>query len=159
MELVAVAAVAENGVIGRDGELPWEHVEADVRQYRERVAGHPVVLGRRTFESMRDDLPGRVQVVVSRSDPTYPEASARVVDGVDAALDALAALGDETAYVLGGGGIYELFLSECDRLVLSRIPGEYEGDAWFPDLDESWSLVAETPMAGFTLEEWTRTDA
>jgi dihydrofolate reductase len=158
MELVAVAAVAENGVVGADGELPWEHVEADVRQYRERVAGHPVVLGRRTFESMRDDLPGRAQVVVSRSDPSYPEASAHVVDGVEAALAVLEALDGETAYVLGGGAIYELFLPVCDRLVLSRIPGEYEGDARFPAFDDAWTLVEESPMPGFTLEEWTRTD-
>lgn len=57
MQLVSVAALAENRAIGRDGEVPWPHIEADVRQYRERVAGSPVILGRRTFDSMRDHLP------------------------------------------------------------------------------------------------------
>jgi len=67
VQLVSVAALAENRAIGRDGEVPWPHIEADVRQYRERVAGSPVILGRRTFDSMRDHLPGSRQIVVSRS--------------------------------------------------------------------------------------------
>ncbi|WP_066411335.1 dihydrofolate reductase [Halorubrum aethiopicum] len=88
MRLVSVAAVAENGVIGSDGEVPWPHIEADVRQYRERVADSPVILGRRTFDSMRDDLPGSRQIVVSRSVSSVDVPTAVVVDGVEAAIEA-----------------------------------------------------------------------
>ena len=83
MELVSVAAVAENGVIGNDGELPWPSIPADRRQYRERVAGSPVVLGRRTFESMREDLPGSTQVVLSRSEQSFEETSAHHASGAE----------------------------------------------------------------------------
>ena len=77
MKLVSVAAVAENGVIGRDGELPWESIPADKRQYRNRVADAPVILGRRTFDSMRDDLPGSHQIVLSRAERDYGVDSRR----------------------------------------------------------------------------------
>jgi len=110
VQLVTVAALAENRTIGVDGEVPWPHIEADVRQYRERVAGSPVVLGRRTFDSMRDDLPGARQIVVSRSVDAVDAPTAVVADGADAALDAAreiltaGAFPDDTVYVLGGGG-------------------------------------------------------
>ncbi len=88
MRLVSVAAVAENGVIGNDGEVPWPHLPADVEQYRERVADSPVILGRKTFESMREDLPGSRQIVVSRSADAVDDPTALVAGGVEAALDA-----------------------------------------------------------------------
>jgi len=159
VELVSVAAVSDNLAIGRDGEIPWESLPEDRRQYRERVADSPVILGRRTFESMRDDLPGRVQVVVSREERSYEESSARPVTGVEEALAAVAETGAETAYVLGGAAIYELFLPHVDRMVLSRVPGEYEADAFYPEWDESeWERVSETPYENFTLQEWVRRD-
>jgi dihydrofolate reductase len=157
-ELIAVAAVAENGVIGREGELPWASIPADRRQYRRRVADWPVVLGRRTFDSMRDDLPGSAQVVLSRSESDFGVDSAHHASGVDDAMGTVASLGRDRAYVLGGAGIYDLFQPVVDRMVLSRIPGEYHGDAHFPEWDpEEWRLVETTPYEAFTLEEWTRT--
>jgi len=181
MELVSVAALAENGVIGREGELPWPSIPADKRQYRERAAGSPVILGRRTFESMRDDLPGARQIVVSRSLDSVDEPTAAVADGVDAALDrareivgdapdpvdgagagdgdATGDVGDDAVYVLGGATIYELFQPHVDRLVLSHVRGEYEGDSRFPAFDEDdWTVVSEEPHDRFVLREWVRAD-
>jgi len=157
MELVTVAAVAANGVIGRDGELPWPSIPADRRQYRTRVAEWPVILGRRTFESMREDLPGTAQVVLSRSDPEYDIESVHPASGVDEAVDVAESLDADRAYVLGGAAIYELFQPVVDRLLLSRIPEAYDGDAYFPEWDgENWTLVERTPYEEFTLEEWAR---
>ncbi|ESS03840.1 MAG: dihydrofolate reductase [uncultured archaeon A07HR67] len=158
MRLVSVAAVAENGVIGDDGEVPWPHLAEDVEQYRERVAGSPVILGRRTFDSMRGDLPGSQQIVVSRSVECVDEPTAAVVGGVDEALDRARGLApDETVYVLGGGAIYGLFQPHVDAMVLSRIDGRYEGDTRFPEWDrEKWALTAETEYDGFTLRTWHR---
>ena len=157
MKLVSVAAVAENGVIGDDGELPWPSIPADRRQYRERVAGSPVVLGRRTFESMREDLPGSAQVVLSRSERSFEEPSAHHAAGVEEAVEVAASLGADTAYVLGGGGIYELFQPHVDRMVLSRVPGEYEGDSTYPEWNrEEWERTDSTEYDRFTLEEWRR---
>jgi dihydrofolate reductase len=157
VELVSVAAVAENGVIGRDGEIPWPSIPADRRQYRTRVADHPVILGRQTFEAMRDDLPGAAQIVLSRRDRAYDVASAHHAAGVDDAVETAHALDASRAYVIGGGGIYVLFQPYVDRMVLSRVPGEYEGDTSFPEWDpDEWDLAETTEYEAFTLEEWVR---
>jgi dihydrofolate reductase len=157
MELISVAAVADNGVIGRNGELPWPSVPADKRQYRNRIADWPVILGRRTFDSMRDDLPGRAQVVLSRSASDYGIESAHHASGVDDAIETVESLGDDRAYVIGGAGIYALFQPVVDRMILSRIPDEYDGDAYFPEWNtDEWTVVDRTPYDEFTLEEWVR---
>ena len=161
MKLVSVAALAENRVIGRDGEVPWPHIEADVRQYRERVAGSPVILGRRTFDSMLDDLPGSRQIVVSRSVDAVDVETASVANGdgeaIELAREAAAETGVETVYVLGGGGIYELFQPHLDGMALSHVDGAYEGDTYYPEWDErEWEVDAETEYDRFTLREWVR---
>jgi len=157
MELITVAAVAENGVIGRNGELPWPSIPADKRQYRNRIADWPVILGRRTFNSMRADLPGTAQIVLSRSASEYDVESAHHAGGIDDAVTAVESLGSDRAYVIGGAGIYELFQPVVDRMVLSRVPGEYDGDAYFPEWDvNEWTVVDRTPYDDFTLEEWVR---
>ncbi|QAU12963.1 dihydrofolate reductase [Halorubrum sp. BOL3-1] len=161
MRLVSIAAVAENRVIGRDGEVPWPHIEADVRQYRERVAGSPVILGRRTFDSMRDDLPGSRQIVVSRSVDGVDVPTATVGSGDEAAIElareAAEEVGVETVYVLGGGGIYELFQPHLDGMALSHVDGAYEGDTRYPDWNgDEWEVTAETEYDRFTLREWVR---
>ena len=161
MKLVSVAAVAENRVIGNDGEVPWPHIEADVRQYRERVAGSPVILGRRTFDSMRGDLPGSRQIVVSRSVEAVDVPTATVANGdeeaIDLAREAADEVGVDTVYVLGGGGIYELFQPHLDGMALSHVDGAYEGDTRYPEWDEDeWEVTKETAYDRFTLREWAR---
>lgn len=157
MELVSVAAVADNLVIGMDGELPWESIPADKRQYRQRIADDPVILGRQTFESMRDDLPGRAQIVLSRTERRFDVDTAFHAGSVEAAIEITESMDAETAYVIGGGAIYDLFQPHLDRMVLSRVPGEYEGDSFYPEWDtSSWNLVSETEYERFTLQEWKR---
>lgn len=157
MELVSVAAVADNLVIGRDGELPWDSLPEDKQQYRARIADAPVILGRRTFESMLDDLPGRAQIVLSRTEREYDIETAYHAGSVEEAVDIAASLGAETAYVIGGADVYALFQPHLDRMVLSRVPDEYDGDAYYPEWNpDDWELVDETPFAGFTVEEWER---
>jgi len=157
MELVSVAAVSENDVIGRDGELPWESIPADKRQYRRRVADAPVVLGRRTFESMRGDLPGSHQIVLSRTQRDFDVDTAFHASSVDEAVAIAESLGADTVYVLGGAAIYALFQPHIDRMILSRVPGEYEGDFRYPEWEETdWHFTSSEQREGFTLEEWVR---
>ena len=157
MELVSVAAVADNLAIGQDGDIPWESIPEDREQYRSRIADDPVILGRRTFDSMRDDLPGSAQIVMSRSEGAFDVETAHHAADVEAATDLADELGDDVAYVIGGAAIYELFLPHVDRMVLSRVPGEYEADTFYPEWDDDeWELVAETPYDRFTLQEWER---
>jgi len=157
MNIVAVAAVSENGVIGAGAELPWD-LPREVARYRERVSGETVVLGRKTFEMFdHDDLPGARQLVLSRGNPAYDVESVTVVGSVDAAIETARSAGAETLYVLGGAGVYEAFLPESDRMYISRVDGEYGGDARFPDFDrEAWTLESEERYEGYTLETWIR---
>jgi len=157
MELASVAALAENRVIGRDGELPWESIPADKQQYRARIADEPVVLGRRTFDSMRDDLPGRAQIVLSRTEQAFDVATAFHAEDLDAAVERAASLDAETAYVIGGAQIYALFQPHLDKMFLSRVHGVYEGDTYYPEWDrDEWELNEATEYDRFTLERWVR---
>ena len=159
MELVSVAAIADNRVIGDEGELPWPSIPADKQQYRERIATDPVILGRVTFESMLDDLPGAAQIVLSRSEREFDVPTAHHAAGVDDAIAVAEGLDTETVYVIGGAVIYNLFQPHIDRMVLSRVAGEYEGDSFYPEWDDkAWALESTTEYDRFRLEEWGRVD-
>jgi len=157
MELVSVAAIDETRAIGIAGELPWPSIPADKEQYRKRIADHPVILGRVTYESMLDDLPGRAQIVLSRSEQSFEVETAHYASGVDEAVEIAAGLGSETAYVIGGEKIYQLFQPHLDRMVLSRVPGTYDADTYYPEWNEEhWELGSTTEYDRFMLEEWVR---
>jgi dihydrofolate reductase len=145
MQVALVAAVAENGVIGAEGGMPW-HYPADLKRFKETTTGHPVIMGRRTYESivarLGEPLPGRTSVVLSTRNLDLPEAAVHAPD-VDAAIDLAREecreRGVETVYVVGGATVYEQFLDEADRLVLTEIHEAHEGDTYFPDRDqEDW---------------------
>ena len=147
MRLALVAAVAENGVIGVDGGMPWHYPE-DLRRFKQTTMGHPVVMGRRTYESIASrlggPLPARTNVVLSRqADLDLPEGAVHATD-VEAALAAAAAALDgdqETVYVAGGGSVYEQLLPEADELRVTEIPEAPNGDAHFPEIGEVWTVV------------------
>jgi dihydrofolate reductase len=144
IEVVLVAAVAENGVIGNDGEMPWHYPE-DLRRFKERTMGHPVIMGRRTFESIHarlgEPLPGRTNVVLT-SDPSLLPDGVVPATSIEAAIGAAAETGAETAFVIGGASVYEQFVSRADRLAITEIDAEYEGDTYFPTVD--WERWRET---------------
>jgi dihydrofolate reductase len=140
-----VAAVAANGVIGANGRLPW-HLPEDLRHFKALTLGHPVIMGRRTWESLGRALPGRENIVVTRA-PGYEAPGASVAASLDAAL-ALCA-GEPTAFVIGGGELYAEALAVADGLVLTEIRRDYPGDARFPDYDRSaWRETQRKPQTG-----------
>jgi len=160
-EIALIAAVAENGVIGVDGEMPW-HLPADLRHFKETTTGHPVVMGRLTYESIAADiggpLPGRTNIVLSRGSPELPDEVV-VVDSVVAAVDAAkgAAGEGETVYVIGGATIYEQFLPRAERLVITEIHDTYEGDTRFPSWNRSeWVERSREDHDGFAFVEYER---
>ena len=134
MRLSLVAAVARGGVIGRDSGIPWRLPE-DMQRFREITMGHPVVMGRRTWESLPDrfrPLPGRANVVVTRN----PDWSAQGADRAGSIEEAFRALEDEPqVFVIGGGEIYAAALPLADELLLTEIEAEIEGDTYFPEWD------------------------
>lgn len=144
-EIVIVAAVARNGAIGRDGGLVWSE-PADQRHFRTVTMGWPVIMGRRTWESLPDrfrPLPGRRNLVVSR-DPAYAAPGAEVVASLDAAL---AAAGDvQRVCVIGGAQLYAAALPRADELELTEIDAELDGDTFFPDWDRTrFDAVSRAP--------------
>ena len=143
--LALIAACARGGVIGIENRLPW-HLPEDMKFFRETTRGKPVIMGRKTWESLPAafrPLPGRVNIVVSRN-PAFEAPGASVVASLEAAV---AAAGDaETAFVIGGAELYRQALPLADRLVLTEIDQPYEGDAFFPDFDRSlWHETAREP--------------
>ena len=155
MRISLVVAVAENGVIGRDGELPW-HLPDDLKAFKQITLGKPVLMGRKTWESIGRPLPGRHNVVITRQ-PDFVADGATVVDSPESALELLA---DEAeVMVIGGGAIYRAFLDQADRIFLTRVEAAVDGDATFPALNPGdWTEVSrehhaadERHAAGFTL--------
>ncbi|WP_436925221.1 dihydrofolate reductase [Halosimplex amylolyticum] len=144
IEIALVAAVAENDVIGADGEMPWHYPE-DLAHFKETTMGHPVIMGRVTYESISAQLggplPGRTNVVLTRSGVDAPEEVVQV-ESVEAAVEAAAGTGGATAFVAGGATVYEQFLPRADRLVLTEVPGEPDGDTFFPEWERGdWTEV------------------
>lgn len=131
--LSIIAAVASNRVIGRDNDLPW-HLPEDLKQFRCLTMGHHIIMGRKTFESLGRLLPGRTTVVVSRQ-PGYAVEGAKVAAGLREALAACA--GDEEVFVIGGAELYREALALADKLYLTEIEAEFDGDAWFPEYDRA----------------------
>ncbi len=138
-----VAAVAANGVIGAGGKLPW-HLPEDLRHFRALTLGHPVIMGRKTWEAIGRPLPGRENIVVTRA-AGYEAPGAHVAASLDAAL-ALCA-GEPVAFVIGGGEIYTAALPVADGLVLTEIDRAFAGDARFPEFDRrAWRETQRKPQ-------------
>jgi len=140
-----VAAVAANGVIGAGGKLPWRLPE-DLKHFKALTLGHPVIMGRKTWESLGKPLPGRENIVVTRA-AGYDAPGASVASSLDAAL-ALCA-GEPTVFVIGGGELYAEALPVADGLVLTEIQRDYAGDARFPPYDRAaWRETQRKPQTG-----------
>lgn len=131
MDIAIIVAADENGVIGRDNRLPWR-LPADLRHFREITLGKPVVMGRRTYESIGKPLVGRHNIVLTRQPGTVIEGCT-VVHSLDGAIDAA---GDAAELmIIGGAAIYRESLGLVNRIYLTRVHTAVEGDTWFPDID------------------------
>jgi dihydrofolate reductase len=128
-----VAAVAANGIIGRDGKLPW-HLPEDLKHFKRVTLGHPVIMGRKTWQSLKGPLPGRENIVITRQ-PGYRAPGAAVASSLEAAL-ALCA-GESVACVIGGEQIFKDALPLASGLVMTEIRQDFEGDTRFPHYDRS----------------------
>lgn len=146
MRVSLIAAVAENGTIGRDGRLPW-HLPDDLKRFRALTTGHHVIMGRRTFESIGRPLPQRTNLVISR-DPSLRIDGAHVLPTLETAIEHARAAGESEAFVIGGAAIYALALPVADRIYLTRVAARVGGDAFFPPIDQAeWVEFASEPHA------------
>ncbi len=139
MKISLIAAMDNHRLIGRENGLPW-HLPADFSHFKQVTMGKPVIMGRKTFESIGRPLPGRTNVIISRSG--FSAEGVIVVDSISAALQAVE--GAEEAMVIGGANLYEQMLPMAHKMYLTLVDAECDGDAWFPSFDESeWEVVDE----------------
>lgn len=136
-----MVAIGSNGVIGNDGGMPWPRT-GDQRQFKDLTMGHPIVMGRTTYESIGRPLPGRTSIVLTR-DPSWSAEGVEVAHTLPDALEVAAGLDDDT-YLIGGAQVYAEALAAglVDRLVVTHVHLSPHGDAWFPEID--WAAWSET---------------
>jgi dihydrofolate reductase len=158
--ITLIVAATDSGVIGRDNTLPW-HLPDDLKRFKRLTLGKPVVMGRRTFESIGKPLPGRHNIVVTR-DAHYRREGVTVVHGVD---EAVRSAGDAPEImIIGGADLFRLFLPGAGRLHLTRVHGDVAGDVHWPGIDErEWRLLEserhdldERHAHAFTFELWEK---
>ncbi|HDC4321493.1 type 3 dihydrofolate reductase [Aeromonas hydrophila] len=162
MMISMIAAMAHDRVIGLDNQMPW-HLPADLAHFKRVTLGKPVLMGRKTFESIGRPLPGRRNLVISRN-PDYRADGVEVIDSVDAALALLAGSDVAELMVIGGGHLYGQLLPRADRLYLTRIDLAVEGDTRFPAFDEGdWLCIEREPHQpdeknphSYCFETWQR---
>ena len=165
LPLSLIAALGENRVIGVDNSMPW-HLPADFKYFKATTLGKPIIMGRKTWDSLGRPLPGRLNLVVSRQTDLQLEG-AEVFASLDAAVERAQAWAKEQGVsevmLIGGAQLYTQALADADRLYLTRVGLSPQGDAWFPEFDQAqWTLVSNEPHAAeegkpaFSFEVWER---
>ncbi|AMO58453.1 dihydrofolate reductase [Endozoicomonas montiporae CL-33] len=144
-----IAAVAENNAIGINNKMPW-YLPGDLRYFKAVTMGKPIIMGRKTFDSLRKPLPGRTNIVITR-DSEWQHDGVKVVHSLTEALalaeDIALINGNDEVMVIGGAQIYEQALDKADRLYLTKVYQSFEGDAFFPEIVESdWLETARQDM-------------
>lgn len=155
-----IAAVAANGVIGADGDMPWR-IPEDFAFFKRTTMGHPLVMGRATFDSIGRPLPGRRSIVITRSH-TWSHEGVEVAHSLEDALSVAASgVGGDEIYVAGGGQVYRQAMPHADRLLVTEVDLEPEGQVTFPSIDpDVWTEVSRVPVAdggiSFAFVEYVR---
>ncbi len=149
MKKSIIVAIAWNGVIGRDGGLPW-HLPEDLRHFKKTTMGHHVLMGRKTYESIGKPLKGRKFLVVSASGfelelaEDTPAEAVTVIESLESAFGVAAERGETELMIAGGARVYEQVMDDVDRLYVTRVDTTFEGDAYFPFIDSDvWELASE----------------
>ena len=155
-EIVIIAAVARNRVIGKDNKLLW-NIPEDMAHFKALTAGHTVIMGRKTWESLPQrfrPLPGRSNIIITRQ-PDYPAPGAEVADSLENALKLASTA--TIAFIIGGEQIYTQAMALADRLEITEVDQEPEGDAWFPEIAAvDWEKTAKTEGNGFAFLTYRR---
>lgn len=144
--LSAIAAMSDNRVIGINNQLPWR-LPADLRHFKSLTTGHPILMGRKTYESIGRPLPNRINIIITRN-PALTIPDCIVVTTFEAALERAAALEKQEIFIIGGAEVYQQSLPFLDRIYLTVVHDNFEGDAFFPVLDmQIWKQIESTTYA------------
>lgn len=142
MLISAISAVSQNNVIGKNNTLPW-HLPADMRFFKQTTMGHPVIMGRKTYDSFEKALPGRENIVITRQkDYSLPDAT--VVNSLENALEKATILHNDEIFILGGSQIFEQSMPILNRIYLTRIHEHFDGDTFFPEINfKEWEKIRD----------------
>lgn len=151
MIISLIVAVAQNGVIGKDNQLPW-HIPEDLRFFKTVTMGHHIIMGRKNYQSIGRALPGRTSLVLSRQ-LDYMAPGCTVLPSLEAALQYAHESGEVEAFVIGGAEIYRQALSQAQRIYLTQVHSEFSGDVYFPDWDQK--SQAPTPLGPNWQIKWS----
>jgi dihydrofolate reductase len=158
MERIIIVAISENNVIGKDGDIPW-HFPEDLKHFKEKTTGNAVIMGRKTFESLPESyrpLPDRKNIVLTRSGLEEKHEDVEEVEDLKKAYKEARKFG-EKAFIIGGATVYEQTLDEVDKLVLTRIHEEYEGDTFFPKINkDKWEEETREDREKLSFIEYRR---
>ncbi len=152
MKISLIVAMASNRVIGLNNQMPW-HLSADLKKFKKITLGAPILMGRKTYESIGRPLPGRTNIIISRN-PRYQQPGCLVFNGIDKALESCC--DRDEVFVIGGSDFYKSMLPVADTLYLTQIHQEFPGDTFFPEIDaKQWAEVErediqDDPDAGFS---------
>lgn len=142
MKISCIVAVAQNLVIGKDNDIPW-YLPADLQYFKKRTLGHHIIMGRKCYTSIGRPLPKRTNVIITR-DPFFISTNCVVTHSIPEALEQAHANGEEEAFIIGGGTIYEQTADLWDKLYLTEVDLKVEGDIYFPTLEmDQWRLTSE----------------
>ena len=141
MKITLVAAIASNNVIGKENSLPW-NIPEDLKRFKQMTSGHTILMGRKTFDSIGRPLPNRQNIVMTK-DENFEREGIKVINDFDEALELIKESNDDI-FVIGGSKIYELFEPVANSLAITRILKDFEGDAFFPDINwDLWQIEKE----------------
>ena len=163
MTISIIAALAENNVIGKDNDLIW-HLPKDLKHFKNLTTGHHVIMGRKTFESIGRVLPNRTFIIVTRN-KSYQVSGAIVTHSLQEAIERVE--NDNEAFIIGGAEIYRQSLSVANKMYLTKVHANFEGDAFFPEFEPTeWKLVSENQHKAdeknkhdFTFQEWEKLES
>lgn len=149
MKISLIVAVAENDVIGHNNQLIW-HLPNDLKQFRRLTTGHCIIMGRKTFDSIGKPLPNRTSIIISRN-PDFQIENCITVNSLEKAISKAKEIENEEAFVIGGAEIYRLSLPLADKIYLTKVYHDFEGDALFPTIDKT--VWQETKREDFETDE------
>ena len=141
MKISVIVAVSDNGVIGKDGHLPWP-LSQDLKRFKAITTGHHVLLGRKNYEDIGRPLPNRVNLVLSRNE-NFEAPGCIVVRDMEQALKIAEQSGEEELFIIGGASVYERAMPKSTKLYLTKVHAEIDGDVKMPTLGEGWKLLSE----------------
>lgn len=141
MRIAQIVAVAQNGVIGKDNDLIWR-LSNDLKYFKNITTGHHIIMGRKNYESIGRPLPNRTSIIITRN-PNYKAEGCIVVNSLEKAIEIAKTNGDDEAFIIGGGEIYNMSMNLVNRIYYTEVHESFEGDTFYPELDKStWNEIS-----------------